>query len=214
MNDELNSNAASGYRRRTRKEMEDADGVLAERRLEAARQVRGMKKVLGGSEGVLGMLGAERREAGLATLQATDHTWGKGDRPPSVGLETEREAILEVAGGASVTAVEVRYDLHAGYVQHALARRFGSPEAAKTALRGMVLENALACQVVAATQIHEMTGVQAVAAGAILIDKALLLERSIAEQPKTIDFAALADMSKTLSVLREIASGVEPKKPS
>jgi hypothetical protein len=48
-----------------------------------------------------------------------------------------------------------------------------------------------------------------------LIDKALLLERSIAEQPKTIDFAALADMSKTLSVLREIASGgVEPKKPS
>jgi hypothetical protein len=107
--------------------------------------------------------------------------------------------------------VEVKYDLHRGFVDHALRRRFGSPEAAKLALQGFVLENALACQVVAATKITEMSGPQAVMSGAILIDKALALEKSIADRPKTIDFGALASMGKTLKVVREIVASKAQK---
>lgn len=167
-----------------------------------------MKKMTGGGS-VLALLGEEGENARLATLQkleATDHTHAGGGGSPTVPLLIEKEAIMEVAAGASPRQVEKKYDLHQDYVAHALKRRFGSPEAAKQALRGFVLENALACMAVAAVEIPNMTGPQAVMSGAILIDKSLALEKAIAEAPKTIDFGALADMGKTLKVLREISS--------
>lgn len=168
----------------------------------------GMKQLTGG-DGVTAGAGAEGEAARVAVLQkleATDytHNQGVGGQIPSVQLETEKEAIVDIAAGGSPRQVEIRYDLHRGFVSHALKRRFGSPEAAKLALQGFVLENALACQVVAAQRIGEMSGPQAVMSGAILIDKALALEKSIAERPKTIDFGALASMGKTLKVVREI----------
>lgn len=174
-----------------------------------------MRRIHGG-EGIqnsAGEAGSEAQVAALQALEATDYTHnrGGGGRIPSVQLETEKQAIVEVAAGASPRKVEVKYDLHKGFVDHALKRRFGSPEAAKLALQGLVLENALACQVVAAQHVHEMSGPQAVMSGAILIDKALALEKSIAEKPKTIDFGALASMGKTLKVVREII-GAGPKK--
>lgn len=171
-----------------------------------------MKKVTGGGS-VLDMLGEEgqaRKVATLQVLEATDYTHGKSGRT-SAPLLLEKEAIAEVAGGASPRMVEVKYDLTRDYVAHALRRRYGSPEAAKLALQGLVQENALACMVKAAIEIPNMSGPQAVMSGAILIDKALALEKSIADRPKTIDFAQLADMGKTLKVLREIAA--QPKAP-
>lgn len=171
-----------------------------------------MKKVTGGGS-VLKALGDEGEKAKLAALQKlseTDHTHGGGDDGrTTVPLEVEKAAIVEYAGGASPRALEVKYDISSGYVQHALRRRFGSPEAAKLALQGMVNENALACMVKAAIEIPNMSGPQAVMSGAILIDKSLALEKSIADRPKVINFAALADMGKTLKVLREIAAPVK-----
>lgn len=164
-----------------------------------------MKKVTGGAS-VLDMLGEEgeaRKVATLQVLEATDHTHDRSGRA-SAPLLLEKAAISEVAGGASPRAVEVKYDLASGYVAHALKRRYGSPEAAKLALQGLVGENALACMVKAAIEIPNMSGPQAVMSGAILIDKMLALEKSVAEKPKTIDFGQLADMGNTLKVLREI----------
>lgn len=170
-----------------------------------------MKKVTGGGSVLqaLGEAGEDTRLATLQALEATDHTHHRegSTRIPSVSLLIEKEAIAEVAAGASPKHVEVKYDLTRGYVDHALKRRYGSPEAAKLALQGLVSENALACMVKAAIEIPNMSGPQAVMSGAILIDKALALEKSIADRPRTIDFGALADMGKTLKVLREIAAG-------
>ncbi len=174
-----------------------------------------MRRVTGGGSVLSALEGsgdAETRVAALQVLSSTDHTHGRGEGVfgPTVPLGIEKEAIVEVAAGATPRHVEVKYDLQAGYVQHALRRRFGSSEAAKRALQGLVLENALACQVVAAQELHKMSGPQAVMSGAILIDKALALERSISETPKTVDFGALADMAKTLKVLQEIAQPAKP----
>jgi hypothetical protein len=175
-----------------------------------AAATRGMKKVTGGGSALaqLGEVGENRHLAVVASLQETDHTWGRGSgvNAPTVPLAIEREAIAEVAGGASPRAVEVKYDLQQGYVRHALQRRFGSPEAAMQALRGLVTENALACMVQAAGQVGEMSGPQAVVAGAILIDKVIALDKTLADKPKTIDFSELAAIGKTLKVLREIAA--------
>lgn len=172
-----------------------------------------MKKVTGGGSvlDMLGEAGEARKIATLQVLEATDHTHGRSGRA-SAPLILEKEAISEVAGGASPRAVEVKYDLTQGYVQHALRRRYGSPEAAKLALQGLVGENALACMVKAAIEIPNMSGPQAVMSGAILVDKMLALDKSIAEKPKTIDFAQLADMGTTLKVLREIALAPVPGK--
>lgn len=166
-----------------------------------------MKKVLGGESVVdhLGEDGAQLRIATLQKLEETDHTHARtnGDVP----LDVEKAAIVEIAAGASPAQIAVKYDLHQGYVRHALQRRFGSTEKMKEALLGLVLENALACNVLAATRLHEMSAPQAVMSGAILIDKGLALQKSIVETPQVIDFAALADTAKALKVLREIAAG-------
>lgn len=153
----------------------------------------------------LGPEGEKVKVAALQLLERTDYTHNQTGRA-SAPLDIEKEAILEVAAGASPRQVEVKYDLTRDYVRHALQRRFGSPEAALAALQGLTLENALACQVKAAIEIPNMTGTQAVMSGAILTDKALALEKAIKERPKTIDFQALSDMGKTLKVLKEIAT--------
>lgn len=164
-----------------------------------------MKRITKGHS-VLKSLGEEGDKTHLAMLQklsATDHTHQAS--LATVPLLLEKEAIAEVAGGASPRQVEVKYQLAAGYVRHALQRRFGSAEAAMQALQGLTLEVALACNVHALTQIENMSGPQAVMSGAIATDKALALGKAIQERPKTIDFGALAEMGKTLKVLREIA---------
>jgi hypothetical protein len=164
-----------------------------------------MKRVLKGKgvvENLGPVVGVAQRDAILAKLQETDDTHGDGRS--TVPLEIEKMAIVDIAGGASPAQVAVKYDIQAGYVQHALRRRFGSPQAAMQALQGLVLENALACQIVAATQIDTMSGPQAVMSGAILIDKALAISKNIAETPKSIDFSALADIGDTLRTVRSV----------
>lgn len=166
-----------------------------------------MKKVMGGGS-VLQALGEAGDKVKVAVLQKLAETDDTHDRhgTATVSLEIEKAAIVDIAGGASPAAVAIKYDIQASYVAHALRRRFGSVDRAKEALQGLVLENGLACMVKAATEIHNMSGPQAVMSGAILIDKAIALEKSIADKPKTIDFGALAEMGKTLRVLREVAS--------
>lgn len=162
-----------------------------------------------GPGGVLGALGDKDQEVEkrvLAKLSETDDTHNRHGTA-TVSLEVEKAAIAEVAAGASPSAVAVKYSLQQNYVRHALQRRFGSAEAAKRALQGLVLENALACMVVAAQEIPKMNGPQAVMSGSLLIDKALALEKSIVEKPPVVNFAEMADMAKTLKVLREVTSG-------
>lgn len=163
-----------------------------------------MKKITKG-QSVLTRLGNEGmtiHEDIVQKLDTTDHTHRPGRA--TVPLLLEKHAIAEVVGGASPRMVEAKYDLAKDYVAHALRRRFGSPEAAFAALQGLTLEVGMACNVHALTKIDEMSGPQAVMSGAIAIDKALALQKSISERPKTIDFEALAAMGKTLKVLREV----------
>lgn len=164
-----------------------------------------MKRVTGG-QSVLQKMGSDgdsTHAAIVETLRLTDGTH-PGDKRSTVPVLLEREAIAEVAEGASPSLVEVKYGLAKGYVAHALKRRFGSQEAAFAALQGLTLEGAIACNVHALTQVGSMSGPQAVMSGAILIDKALALQKAIQERPKTIDFGQLARMGKVLTVLREI----------
>lgn len=161
-----------------------------------------MKQVVGGGS-ALQQLGAAGKEAEVAMLQKLEET-DAVPRRTDVPLEVEKAAIVEYASGVGPTAIAVKYDVQQQFVQHALRRRFGSAEAGKRALIGLVTENALACQVQAAQHIHEMSGPQAVMSGAILIDKMIAIEKSIQETPKTINFGAMAEIGRSLKNLRSL----------
>lgn len=168
-----------------------------------------MKTVLAAEGGgtVLDHIGEEGKAVKVAMLQKlteTDDTYGVGTgaAAASVPLEVEKAAIVDQICGKTPGQVAMQYEVHRNFVDNALRRRFGSVERAKGALLGLTLENALALQEVAASKISEFSGPQAVMSAAILTDKALAIEKSIRETPKTIDFGALRQIGATLRELR------------
>lgn len=153
-----------------------------------------------------GEAGEQMKFAMLQKLSETDDH-GPG-ATASVTGDMEKEIIVEQMGGKTPSQIAVEYGVHRDFVNNALRRRFGSAEKAKAALLGLCLENALALQEVVASKIGEFSGPQAVMSSAILTDKALAIEKSIQETPKTIDFGALRSIGSSLARLRSIV----PKK--
>lgn len=158
----------------------------------------------------MGAAGDAVKLAMLQKLEETDHTHGQGEgnATAQVSLELEKAAIVDQIGGKTPSQIATEYHVHRSFVDNALRRRFGSVERAKGALLGITLENALALQEVAASKIGEFSGPQAVMSAAILTDKALAIEKSIRETPKTIDFGALRRIGDTLRELRAIVPKV------
>lgn len=142
----------------------------------------------------------------LQKLSETDDTYdqGSGNASAQVALQVEKQIIADQIGGKSPVQIAKEYGVHRDFVTNALRRRFGSPERAKQAILGLLLENGLALQEVVASKIGEFSGPQAVISSAILVDKALAVERSIAETPKTIDFGALRAIGQTLGRLKPL----------
>lgn len=174
-----------------------------------------MKRVTKGKSvtEIMGDIGTEVKVAALQKLGETDDRAavmenGYGAQVP---LDVEKAAIVAMAAGASPGAIEQQFDLHKGYVQYALRRRYGSADAAKRALQGLVLENALACQVHGGMLVDTMSAPQAFMSGAILIDKALALEKSMEGTVKTIDFGQLATIGKTLGALKDMVTPSSPE---
>ncbi len=162
-----------------------------------------MKRVTGGRA----VVSPEVETRVLEKLEETDGRRGAGC---SVPLETEKAAIVAYAGGASDAQLEAEFALNTRYVKFALRRRFGNVDTAKRALQGLVMENAIACMAHGGSLIGEMSGPQAIMSGAILVDKALALEKSMEGGDRVIDFNALSEMGKTLKILREVATVQKP----
>ena len=165
-----------------------------------------MKKVTGGAAvtDTTGQQGRDLKVAMLQKLGESDAAAMENAESRTVPLELEKAAIVAHAAGASPSEIEQQFAVTGDYVRYALRRRFGSAEAAKRALQGLVMENALACQVHGAAHLSEMSAPQAFMSGAILIDKALAIEKSLEGASKTVDFSALAEIGKTLRVIREV----------
>lgn len=203
----------TGVKLRTMKQVLTSTKTKAENRAESAAQTAGhrrMKKEIGGA-GVQSVMGAAGRSGELAMLQKlseTDDARGERCRVP---LEVEKAAIVAYASGMTPGEIHAQYDVNVQYVKFALARRFGSSDAAKRALQGLILENAIACQVHGAMKLPEMNAPQAFMSGAILVDKAIALEKSMEGSGKTIDFGQLSEIGRTLKILREIKIEGEAK---
>lgn len=125
--------------------------------------------------------------------------------PNRIISDEEQDAMLkEWAAGGNMKAVMAKYGVHGSYLRVAMRKRFGSLEGMKQALLGLVTENAIVSQMVAAEKMHELTGAQAVFSGKLLVETMLNVEKSIANTPKTIDFAQMKKVGDAIKHLREI----------
>lgn len=136
---------------------------------------------------------------------ATLQTPAKQHHPNRRISDEEQDRMLqEVAASGSVSAVEARYGVSRGYLQQAMKRRFGSLEGMKQVLLGLVTENAIIVQSIAQERAAELTAPQAVFAGKLLVDTMEKVEKSIQNTPKTVNFAQLDAVGKTLKELRAV----------
>lgn len=135
------------------------------------------------------------------TQEQNDHTYHP---TAQISQEEQDQMMREWAANGNLSVVEAKWGVHQGYLRSAMRRRYGSLEAMKTALLGLVTENALTSQVIAAHKMPELTGAQAVFAGKLLVETMVNIEKSIASAPKTIDFGQLKRVGDSIRTLREI----------
>jgi hypothetical protein len=143
-------------------------------------------------------------EMPLATLQTDRGTANPNHPNRKISLEEQDQMLREVAATGSMGTVEAKYGVSRGYLREAMRRRFGSLEAMKSILLGLVTENAIVSQMVASEKMGEMSGPQAVFAGKMLVDTMEKVEKSIQNTPKTVNFAQLHQVGEALKQLRAI----------
>jgi hypothetical protein len=148
---------------------------------------------------LIGTLASDMPEE-IATLQSP----AKVHHLRQISDEEQAQMMAEVAAGGSTTVVEQRFGVARGYLHTAMKRKFGSVENYKRILQGLVLENAVAVQMIAQEKLPELTAAQAVFAGKLLVDTHEKIEKSIQNTPKTVNFGQLEKVTETLKSLRQI----------
>lgn len=121
-----------------------------------------------------------------------------------VSDEEQEQMMREYAATGSMKAVTIKWGVHEHYLKEAMKRKYGSLEAMKEALLGLVTENAITSQMIASQKMGELSAGQAVFAGKLLVDTMTNIEKSIASAPKTIDFAQMKRVGDSIKTLRDI----------
>lgn len=131
--------------------------------------------------------------------------------PNRVISDEEKDQMMrEYAATGSMKAVTVKWDVHESYLKAAMKRKYGSLEAMKQALLGLVTENAITSQIIASQKMGDLSAGQAVFAGKLLVDTMTNIEKSIASAPKTIDFAQMKRVGDSIKTLRDIVGRPVP----
>lgn len=136
-----------------------------------------------------------------ATLQKSANEYHPNRR---ISDEEQDQMLREAAATGSISAAEDKFGVSRGYLRSAMKRRFGSLEAMKQVLLGLVTENAIVVQSIAQERAHELTAPQAIFAGKLLVDTMEKVEKSIQNTPKTVNFAQLEKVGSTLRELRAV----------
>lgn len=114
--------------------------------------------------------------------------------------------IIELFGeGIPAFEIEKKFDLAKGYVRYALVRRFGSVEAYKTALKKLLLENAVATSQHTLANIEALHPSQSGMLAATMTNAFIALDKHDKDTPRQIDFGALASFGETLERIEKYA---------
>lgn len=141
------------------------------------------------------------QDAPSATLQKSGKVYHPNRR---ISDEEQDQMLREAAASGSIATVEAKYGVAQGYLRQSMRRRFGSLEAMKSVLLGLVTENAIVVQAIAQEKAGELSAPQAIFAGKLLVDTMEKVEKSIQNTPKTVNFGQLNKVSETLKELRAV----------
>lgn len=110
----------------------------------------------------------------------------------------EEQIVTEYVSGVTEGSLESKYSLSHGYVQHALKRRYGSLEAAKAAIKGLVSEIAIACGEHTLANVEKLHPSQSGMLTSVMVNSMIALEKHERETPRQLDFGSLARVAESL----------------
>lgn len=103
--------------------------------------------------------------------------------------------------GMTIPQLSEKYGVSAGFVDRAVKRHYVSAKDGKAALRGSLLEGAIACSEQAHTKIGELNGMQSAVAAGIFTQRFIDMDKHIQESPDEVD---MSDVEKAGALLKSL----------
>lgn len=147
------------------------------------------------------------REKGLP-VPGQPKTKVKGTKPLALTDEEKHEMVMDRESGMTVPQLSSRYGVSRKYVADALKQGYVTMKEGKTALRGVLLEGALACGQQAKVKIDELNGMQSVVAAGIFTQRFIDMDKHLQESPEEVDMSDVEKAGALLSSLETEQEGV------
>lgn len=103
--------------------------------------------------------------------------------------------------GMTIRQVSEKYGVAASYVADAVKKHYVSARDGKAALRGVLLEGAIACGQQAHAKIEDLSGIQSVVATGIFTQRFIDMDKHIQETPDEVD---MSDVEKAGALLKSL----------
>lgn len=119
------------------------------------------------------------------------------------------ELMKDKMGGMSTKELAEKYAISEGYVKQAFAKKFMNRSEGREILKGVLMQNAVACGMHLTANIDKLQPMQAAIATGIMTSRLIELEEHSATHKDPIDFAEIANIGKELKEIRDYANGGE-----
>lgn len=115
----------------------------------------------------------------------------------------------EKASGKADKQLAAKYGVSVSYVQDALRTLYLNNKTGREILKGVLLENAVACAMGVREEIGDLQPMQKVIATGVMTQRYIDLDKHTASVPAEVDYQALERIGAVLGRLNKIASDVD-----
>lgn len=126
-----------------------------------------------------------------------------GGREQKIDSDTNLAIAKDLAGGASVKYLAMKYAVSDGYIRDSMQKLFISSKVGREILKNVILENGIAAGMHARRGIEQLSPMQAVMATGIMSSKFVELDKHTASQPAEVDFQELQNIGENLKLIKE-----------
>jgi hypothetical protein len=140
-------------------------------------------------------------------VPGADKVRPKGKAPLTLPKETLVMMAKDKSSGMSDKEISKKYAVSTSYIQASLKTLFLTTKVGKEILKGVLLDNAVACGMRVRETVDELQPMQAAIATGIMTQRLIDLDKHTSNQPPDMDLNELAEVGK---FLREIRTEVMP----
>lgn len=107
------------------------------------------------------------------------------------------------AGGMLRKQLSVKYHVSESYIDNALQHLFINNKIGREILKGVLLENAIACGMHGRAKVEELNGMQALVGAGIMTSRYVELDKHTQSAPDEVDFSDIAKISENLKQIND-----------